>query len=184
LTEVELCEGLVEIGERSFGYCCHSITYVNIPTSLRRIGDHAFRRSLRTPICLHDGIESIGEYAFAFCIFTNFRIPPLITVISERMLIWCTTMFSVEIPHNVTEIGSNAFAYCNCLRNVAFHPYAVIGTIIFFYEGSDTLTDLQLLFGSNSRIILELQHRFDGLPIHRIVYYQSYNSVGSTESHI
>jgi hypothetical protein len=35
-------------------------------------------------------------------------------------------------------------------------------------------TDLQLLFGSDLEIISALQHRFDGLPIHRIVYYQSY----------
>jgi hypothetical protein len=38
------------------------------------------------------------------------------------------------------------------------------------------VTDLQLLFGdSNARIIRELQHRFDGLPIHKLVYYQSYH---------
>jgi hypothetical protein len=27
LTEVELCEGVVEIGQSSFGYCCLSIIY-------------------------------------------------------------------------------------------------------------------------------------------------------------
>jgi hypothetical protein len=38
------------------------------------------------------------------------------------------------------------------------------------------ITDLIKLFGkSNARIISGLQHRFDGLPIHRIVYYQSYH---------
>jgi len=45
---------------------------INIPTSLRRINDEAFYRSLRTPIRLNDGIESIGARAFASCIFTNF----------------------------------------------------------------------------------------------------------------
>ena len=76
LAEVELCEGLVEIGERSFRLCDHSITKINIPNSLRRICDCAFLYSLRTTICLHDGIESIGRGAFSNCIFTNFRIPP------------------------------------------------------------------------------------------------------------
>ena len=37
------------------------------------------------------------------------------------------------------------------------------------------ITDLQRLFGSNARIIWELQHRFDRLPIHKLVYYQPYN---------
>ena len=37
------------------------------------------------------------------------------------------------------------------------------------------ITDLQLLFGSEAEIIRMLKHRFHGLPIHSIVYYQSYN---------
>jgi len=41
LAEVELCEGLVEIGEWSFARCDHSITKINIPNSLRRINDSA-----------------------------------------------------------------------------------------------------------------------------------------------
>ena len=92
LTEVELSEGLVEIGigafigSSSFLDCGNSISKINIPNSLRRINDYALCRSLRTPIRLHDGIESIGRGAFSSCIFTNFRVPPLITVIPRRML--------------------------------------------------------------------------------------------------
>jgi hypothetical protein len=57
---------------------------------------------------------------------------------------------------------------------VAFPPNAVYGHNIFIDEGVITISDLQLLFGSNARIIWELQHRFDRLPIHKLVYYQSY----------
>jgi hypothetical protein len=173
LTEVELCEGLVEIGFRSFCSRDHSITKINIPTSLRRINDWAFFDSLRTPIRLHDGIESIGEYAFASCIFTNFRVPSLITVIPERMFNWCKLMFSLELPEDVTEIGDYALANCCCLRNVAIPPNAVFDENIF--KGPFDLTDLQRLFSSIAELISALQHRFDGLPIHRVVYYQSYN---------
>jgi len=35
--------------------------------------------------------------------------------------------------------------------------------------------DLFQLFGTIAEIISELQHRFDGIPIHRLIYYQSYN---------
>jgi hypothetical protein len=73
LAEVELCEGLVEIGEQSFRYCDHLITKINIPNSLRRIKGWAFAGSLRTPIRLQDDIEIIGIGAFAACIFANFR---------------------------------------------------------------------------------------------------------------
>jgi hypothetical protein len=61
LAEVELSEGLVEIGKESFAYCSHSITRINIPTSLRRICDDAFRGALRCHIHLNDGIERIGN---------------------------------------------------------------------------------------------------------------------------
>jgi hypothetical protein len=62
---------------------------------------------------------------------------------------------------------------------VAFPPNAVFSNEIFIEEEEDDNdnigTDLHLLFGSISETIWELEHRFDGLPIHRIVYYQSYN---------
>jgi hypothetical protein len=171
LTEVELCEGLVEIGVLAFAQCGHSITKIIIPNSLRRINNCAFLESLRCPIHLYDGIESIGSEAFCGCIFTNFRVPSRITVIPWRMLSGCTSTFSVEIPLTVTEIGYYAFEYCHCLRNVAIPPNAdVIGNSIF--HGA---TDLLQLFGSVARIIRQLKHRFDRLPVHSSVYYQSYN---------
>jgi hypothetical protein len=84
-------------------------------------------------------------------------------------------MFSLGISGDVTEIEHGAFFSCFCLRNVAFPPNVVYGENMFFNEGVDINTDLKELFGnSNARIIWALQHRFDGLPIHSIVYYQSY----------
>jgi hypothetical protein len=154
------------------------ITKINIPTSLRRINEEAFYRFLRTPIRLNDGIESIGARAFASCIFTNFRVPPLITVIPDQMLRRCKSIFSLKISGDLTEILDEAFGHCNCRRNVAFPPNAVFGDDIFFDDDDEEIhTDLQILFGnSNGRIISALMmNRFDGLPIHRIVYYQSYN---------
>jgi len=174
LAEVQLCEGLLEIGNGSFSNCDHSITKINIPNSLRRIYDNAFFHSLRTPISLHDDIESIGDYAFSSCVFTNFRVPPIITVIPNCMLQGCSAIFSLELPEIVTEIGWGAFYYCYCLRNVAFPPNAVFGDDDIFTH-LNTNTDLQRLFGSEARIIRELQHRFDRLPIHKLVYYQSYH---------
>jgi hypothetical protein len=180
LTKVELCEGLVEIGERSFEWCDHSIKKINIPTSLRRINDRAFLRSLRAPILLHNGIESIGKNAFDCCIFTNFRVPPLITVIPNSMLAGCTTMFSLELPQNLSMIKEFALGGSYSLRNVAFPSNITLSGNIFIEDTFDDdemhMHDLQRLFGrSNATIISELSHRFDRLKIHRFVYYQSYN---------
>jgi hypothetical protein len=46
LAEVELCEGLVEIGYNSFAYCDHSITKIITPTSLKRIRMFSYTVSL------------------------------------------------------------------------------------------------------------------------------------------
>jgi len=177
LAEVELCEGVVEIGVDSFGLCDHKITKINIPHSLRRINDWAFSYSLRCPIRLHDGIESIGRGAFACCLFTNFRVPLLINVIPKGILYNCKSIFSIELPYHLTKINNQAFFNCYCLRNVAFPLNAVIDDNIFIMAGVDDMMvmDLRLLFGSEAAIISELQHRFNGLPIHSIVYYQSYH---------
>lgn len=40
--------------------------------------------------------------------------------------------------------------------------------------------DLRQLFDSEGQIQLALKHRFDELPIHKILYYHSYNSIGGT----
>jgi hypothetical protein len=85
------------------------------------------------------------------------------------MLSDCTSTFSVEISKDVTVIEYDAFTHCQCLRNLAIPPNAVIGVDIF-----DEATDLLLLFRSMAEIIHNLKHRFDGLLIHCTVYYQSY----------
>ena len=196
LTEVELSEGLVEIGRGSFAGCYHSIAKINIPNSLRRINDYAFHQSLSCPIRLHDGIEIIGKGAFVGCNFTNFRIPPLITVIPVYMLSGCKSMYSLEMSENVTEIGKESFGDCYSLRNVAIPPNAALADDVFVnveinermnqhLEGKSAefqrsykkrwYTDLQQLFGPERNIVQQLRHRFDELPVHSVVYYQSYN---------
>jgi hypothetical protein len=202
LAEVELYEGLLEIGDESFARTDHSITKINIPSTLRRIKDYSFICSLRTPIRLH--VESIGADAFSGCIFTNFRVPPLITAIPDAVMNECFSLFSLELPETVTEIRSNAFSNCHSLRNVVIPPNANLADDVFNnYEDQERLwrrldqlegksnvfqrsykkrhvSDLQQLFGglfgcSDEIVLWELKHRFDELPVHSVVYYQSYH---------
>jgi hypothetical protein len=88
-------------------------------------------------------------------------------------------MFSLEIPETMTMIEDEALYRCDCLRNILLPSNAVSNGRIFFHDNGGTLnvrTDLQELFGDSYEIIIrELQHRFDGLPIHRLIYYHSYN---------
>jgi hypothetical protein len=87
------------------------------------------------------------------------------------MLAGCTTIFSLELSEHISEIGEYAFYNCHCLRNVAFPHAAVFGDDRILHG----TTDLFQLFGSIAEMISELQHRFDSLSIHKLVYYQSYH---------
>ena len=93
LAEVELCEGLVEIGDDSFGNCDHSITRIIIPTSLKRIGGCAFWNSLRTATTrlrmVLRALEIAHSVTASSQIFTNLRVPPLIIPIPESILYRC-----------------------------------------------------------------------------------------------
>lgn len=121
LTEVGLCEGLVEIGADFFKWCEHSITKINIPTLLRRICNYAFYKSLRCPIRLHDGIEGIGEYLLAASSPTTLEFRSS-SPRSLGILAGCKSTLSVEMPKNIMEIRNFALMSCYCLRNVAFPP--------------------------------------------------------------
>ena len=75
LEEVELCDGLLEIGERAF-YDCRALKNINIPSTVVLIGDNAFEY-VRASIQLPDSIQNIGHDAFADNkIISKFRIPP------------------------------------------------------------------------------------------------------------
>ena len=171
LESVELPEGLLEIGDSAF-YGCDKLKDLNIPSTVKRIGSSAFYYSIADHFSLPNGIESIGQSAFEDSHHVKFRVPPLITTIPRKMLLECRSMFSIELPEDVTEIEESALHNCISLRNVALHPNSVIGENNFqgctkLYDGFDSETDL----------INVLKSRFDNLPIHKMIYYQSYNNV-------
>ena len=73
LKEIELCEGLTEIGLCAF-YDCKSLRHVNIPSTVKVIGSSAFCWVPLQTLYLPDSIESIGEYAFARGRFPTVRL--------------------------------------------------------------------------------------------------------------
>ena len=121
--EVELCGGLVEITDFSFGWYIYSIKKITIPHSLRRICDHAFCDSLWCPVCLHDGIESIAGRERSIPLLHLRQLlnsTPHHCESRRHIEKTCKSMFSLEIPKVVKEIERGAFSSCLCQRNVAF----------------------------------------------------------------
>jgi len=165
LAKVELCEGLIEIGEMAFSNC--NIGSINIPSTVKTIGGWAFCHASLMHLSLPDGIESIGDGAFCSGDFTTVKIPPFITTITECM---CRSigMFSIDLPESIERINEKAFDSSTMLRNLALPSHAEIGV-----DASKNCMNLKEL-GTERSIINALKHRFDNLPIHKMIYYQSY----------
>ena len=196
LNQVELCEGLVEIGESAFHYCmtleevviyeglqerkeeafayCLSLIHINFPSTLRVIGNGAFRMSFHSAleslfgplfdqchpmISLPDGLENIGEEAFMSTRCTNFRVPPRITTIPKKAISSSNCIFSVELSESVSLLGDLVFAACPSLRNITIPSDSEI-----VFGAFDKCTDLLHIFGTQAQIISTLKHRFGNLP--------------------
>lgn len=100
------------------------LTYVNLPASIKEIGDEAFwrNRALRTVI-FHEGLEVIGSSAFNECSSIN----------------------SIDIPASVSSIGGGAFWQNNNMRTLAFAKNSALREIegSTFY-GCSSLQELNL----------------------------------------
>ena len=174
LEEVELSEGLQVLGSLAFNQC-KSLKHINIPSTVTMIHKQAFDHCTSLgSLPLPDGVESIGNSAFYRCKFTHFRLPSSLSTINNAVFGECESLSSLELPESTTRIEPFAFYFCYSLRNIAISP----DTLIESEDAFMFCTDLRKIFGySATNIINALQHRFDNLPIHKMIYYQSYNNV-------
>ena len=80
----------------------------------------------------------------------------------------------MELPVGIEKIDKTAFEKCFSLRNLAIPPNAQSHQSLHHRSVSYKECDLLKLFGSHQVIFDALKSRFDGLPIHRLCYYQSH----------
>ncbi len=92
---ITIPEGVTDL--KSVFYGCEGITSIEVPTTVKTIGDDAFGRcSSLTSITLKEGLTAIAGRAFEEC----------------------TALTSIHIPRSVTSIKQDAFY--NCTRLVSF----------------------------------------------------------------
>ena len=95
---------------------------VVIPDGVTSIGDYAFQYCIRlTNITIPDGVTSIGNGAFSGCTsLTSITIPDGVTSIDEYAFYGCQSLTSITIPDGVTSIGKWAFCGCISLERVYY----------------------------------------------------------------
>ena len=72
LTSVTLPDFMVTINDYSF-YGCKSLKSIDIPDKVTSLGNSAFRNCRFTTFTLGSGVESIGDYCFAECLFPGLQ---------------------------------------------------------------------------------------------------------------
>jgi len=179
LEEIELFDGLEEIGECAF-LRVGPLKRLMLPNTVRSIGDLAFCHAYKLQyLQLPEGIERMGIYTLSHNRFPTCRIPSSLTRLTDSFLgSRCQSMFSLELSEDIAIVERGASQGCHSLRNIAFPPNAEVQLDTFL---NSKCTDLQQLFDSDEQLINSLKHRFDNLPIHKMIYYQSYNNVTSDQ---
>ena len=91
------------IGDAVF-YFNEFFTSVECPSTLKTIGNSAFRFSSLEKIILNEGLETIGNDAFRESKVVNVVIPNSVTTMGGNMFIHCDRLQSITIPF----VGENA----------------------------------------------------------------------------
>ena len=118
LTLLTLGASVVSIGNEAFSSCwplrCIGIASLEIPNSVKTIGDEAFRGcEALTKLTLGASVESIGREAFRGCIgLASLKIPDSVKTIGHSAFYECEALTSLTLGASVESIGRGAFQGC------------------------------------------------------------------------
>ncbi|MBQ9510945.1 MAG: leucine-rich repeat domain-containing protein [Clostridia bacterium] len=129
LKNVEIPEGVVEIGDRAFYYCM-SLTDVKLPSTLERIGDGAFDFSYAES-------TDTGYYAAVDIDISNCK---NLKYIGENAFYGCSEMSDISIPDGIEYIGKDAF----CMTKA----------YVDFYTGAEAKGGNECSFYINNGVLL------------------------------
>ena len=162
LSEVILPISLEQIKESAFEGC-HSLVSIDFPSSLRVIEKSAFDRTRLTEFNLPDSVEDCGTFINCKC--KNIRMPKSTTKFDTEIFEGGQNIISIELPESVEQI-----VYPYLKDNFLVKPNSLLRNIAFPVGYTGDKTD-----GASRYVHSKWQHRFDGLPMHKICYYHSYH---------
>ena len=118
LEEVILPNGVNAISDDMF-YNCGSLKKVNMPKSIRKIGDYAFSESGLTSFVVPDTVISMGKGVFNHCEeLTSVTLPGSVGYIPERTFEFCSNLSTLKINEGIKGVGNFAFTSCEKLKSI------------------------------------------------------------------
>ena len=178
ITKAVLPDGLLSIGEEAFS-CCEDLTEVELPNSITKICSNLFFG------CNNLGFNenanglylgnSENPYLVLFGVknkeISSCEINEKTKFILDAAFMNCVNLRSIEIPNNITSMGSQVFKNCNNLQDVKFGTNCQLKSIGFeFFYGCRNLISIQMpkeisvigeyaFFECNSLINIEIPSR-------------------------
>lgn len=111
-----LPDSLCEIGEQAFSQC-HILTKINIPNSVKRIPKGCFSHCKKLEeVILSDSLLDIQDNAFEYChSISEFHLPDSIKSIGHRAFSHCNKIKQITLPASLDKNGNELFLGCSSL---------------------------------------------------------------------
>ena len=167
ITSISIPASVTEIGDYAF-YGTHELKYIYIPETVKSLGNQTLQLSgVQTaefgceeiPYCtfykttgiekviLHDGVKTIGEYAFELSSVKEVVIEGNLETIGNRA--FCNSdIATISFPESLDTIGDYAFYGCKSIKTVNLEHVKTIGECAFrdSHLGGDLdLTEIETL---------------------------------------
>ena len=108
VSSVEMPNTIDTIRSRAFLWCVH-LTSIDIPNSVKYIGDAAFAGSSLTSVVIPSSVNSFGNSVFSSTCLTSVEIPESMEKIPFGMFSMCPSLTFVTLHDHVTTICDGAF---------------------------------------------------------------------------
>ena len=140
--EFVLPEGLLSIENGTFKYL--DITKVNLPSTLREIGDGAFGSTNLQEIEIPEGITSIKPDTFCNCSnLERVSLPSTLKTIEPGAFENCVNLQQIDLPEGLEEIGRSAISNTAITELVVPSTIKKLGPRCFLGNGSLVSVDIK-----------------------------------------
>ena len=119
--EIIIPEGVEEIKYQTFNECNRLTIAPSLPSSLRKIGEHAFSMTRFDGLEFPDGLEEIGQGAFQDCNLSCINLPDACTTIGDMAFQLSANIKEIKFPRNLESIPDGLFSMCNGLEKLTIH---------------------------------------------------------------
>lgn len=133
---IKFKEGTVEMGDYFINDYRRKkyVIGLDIPSSVRRIGNNAFSSCALSNLNIPEGVEVLGDEAFAYCsVLTSVSLPESVVELGNKVFSGCKVLKCISLPSGIKKIGDYAFASCSSLEGEITIPEATeyLGQNIF-----------------------------------------------------